>query len=58
MKNKTARICLFLQSLCKLFLVISLLTMDNNIDNLTATASVNCVSDIICLYWIIDGLEN
>lgn len=57
MKNKVLRICLFCQSLCKIFLMIAIATMDE-IDTLAAIVAISCLSDVISLYWIVDGLGN
>lgn len=57
MKNKVPRICLFIQSLCKVFLMVAIATMDET-DSLAAIVAINCLSDVISLYWIVDGLSN
>lgn len=57
MKNKVPRICLFCQSLCKVFLMIAIAAMDE-LDTLAAIVAISCLSDVISLYWIVDGLGN
>lgn len=57
MKNKVPRICLFCQSLCKVFLMVVIATMDE-MNTLAAIVAISCLSDVISLYWIMDGLGN
>lgn len=57
MKNKVPCICLFIQGVCKIFFMIAMCIMTENVF-LAATIAMSCLSDIILLYWMTEVLNN